>query len=424
MPGHKGNAEKLGHLFHLLQYDITELPETGSLFDGVGLTAQAEQEATRFFGTEGTFFSAGGCTLPIQTMLRLALPTGGKLLCGRTIHRSAMNAMALLGITPVWLLPDESAGVRFSGRISPMAVRAALEKDRSIQAVYITSPDYFGVMSDISGIAGICAAFSVPLLVDNAHGAHLKSISPALHPIDCGATLCADSAHKTLPVLTGGAFLHVMDENLLPQVRTAMALFGSTSPSYPILASLDLCRQWLANEGKTAFHSLQAEVAEIKHLLKELDFTLPAGNVDPVRIAAYTPSAGMSASALSEHLRTHGIEPEYAADSHIILIPSPLNTLADFAKLKEALRAAPRTSQTAPQHPSPLVLPEQVLSLREALLYAGEMVPTGNALGKISAETACLCPPGIPLVAPGERIDGAVLENLRLNGIIYIKVVK
>ncbi|MDR1628673.1 MAG: amino acid decarboxylase [Oscillospiraceae bacterium] len=425
MPGHKGNKEKLGQLFDLLRYDFTELPETGSLFDGEGLTAQAEAAATRFFGTKGTFFSAEGCTLPIQAMLRLALPEGGKLLCGRTVHRAAVNAMALLGITPVWLLPDDSAGAAFSGRIVPGDVRAALEKGSAIGAVYLTSPDYFGVMSDIAAIAAVCKEFSVPLLVDNAHGAHLKSISPALHPIDCGAAMCSDSAHKTLPVLTGGAFLHVMEEKFLPHVRTAMALFGSTSPSYPILASLDLCRQWLAQEGMKAFALLREQTAQIKTTLLERGFSVPSGAVDPVRICAYTPSAGISAAALSERLRKQGIEPEYAAAAHIILIPSPFNTAEDFGGLNTALRSCPCSpAQKSGPLSLPAALPGQVLTPREALLAKSEILPAKTAFGRVSAETACLCPPGIPIVAPGERIDGAVLENLRLNGIKNIKVVK
>ena len=244
MPAHKGKFPALGGI---QKFDITEIPDTGSLFDGEGATALAEAEAQKLFGSAATFMSAGGCTLCIQAMFRAAAPHGGKVVCGRVVHRSAVNAMSLLGIEPVWVLPDPSAGELFSGRITAEGVRHALEKTPEAKAVYITSPDYFGVISDVKSIAAVAREFGVPLLVDCAHGAHLKFLEKDISPLALGATMSAESAHKTLPVLTGGAWLQIGDESFVPEIRRAMALFGSTSPSYPIMISLDLARDWLEN---------------------------------------------------------------------------------------------------------------------------------------------------------------------------------
>ena len=221
MPAHKGKFPALGGIQN---FDITEIPDTGSLFDGEGATALAEAQAQKLFGSAATFMSAGGCTLCIQAMFRAAAPHGGKVVCGRVVHRSAVNAMSLLGIEPVWVLPDPSAGELFSGRITAEGVRRALEKTPEAKAVYITSPDYFGVISDVKSIAAVAREFGVPLLVDCAHGAHLKFLEKDISPLNLGAAMSAESAHKTLPVLTGGAWLQIGDESFVPEIRRAMAL--------------------------------------------------------------------------------------------------------------------------------------------------------------------------------------------------------
>lgn len=171
---------------------------------------------------------------------------------GRTVHRSAVHAMALLGITPIWVWPRQDAGPGLAGRIQADDVAKALQKHPDAKAVYLTTPDYYGVMSDLNAICAAAQQYNVPVIVDNAHGAHLFFLDRKLHPLSQGAAMCADSAHKTLPVLTGGAYFQIGSGRYLPQVRAAMALFGSTSPSFPILLSLDLCRAWLEEEGKAA----------------------------------------------------------------------------------------------------------------------------------------------------------------------------
>ena len=196
-PGHSGKP--ISQLNHLLQLDVTELPDTDSLFEAEHAILQAERHAAQVFGTARTLFSAGGCTLCIQAMLRLVSADSNKktILTDRILHRSAVNAMALLDLNPVWLLPRADAGLGFPGRIHPDDVESLLKQYPDSAAVYITSPDYFGVLSDIRSISEVCHRYHVPLLVDNAHGCHLFLMPEHLHPIHLGADITACSAHKT-----------------------------------------------------------------------------------------------------------------------------------------------------------------------------------------------------------------------------------
>ncbi|MEG1774406.1 MAG: DegT/DnrJ/EryC1/StrS family aminotransferase, partial [Oscillospiraceae bacterium] len=178
MPGHKGLLPF--PLDGCAPFDVTELPETGCLYDGEGPMIETEAAFSAFYHSGATLLSTGGSTLCIQTMLALFCPPGTRVLMARASHLAAVNAAALLGLEPQWLLPDEPSGVGTPGRISPAAVRAALWAG-DCGALYLTSPDYFGALHDLRGISAVCREFGVPLLVDNAHGAQL-GLFEGLHP--------------------------------------------------------------------------------------------------------------------------------------------------------------------------------------------------------------------------------------------------
>lgn len=423
MPGHKGQADCLSPLGEAPQFDVTELPSTGSLFDAEGPTLLAEQAAAKAFGTAGTFFSAGGCTLCIQAMLRLAAPLGGEVIMGRTVHRAAVNAIALLGITPVWVWPRQNAGPGLAGRIQADDVAKALQTHPDAKAVYLTTPDYYGVMSDLNAICAVARNYNVPVIVDNAHGAHLFFLDRGLHPLSQGAAMCADSAHKTLPVLTGGAYLQVGSSRYLPHVREAMALFGSTSPSFPILLSLDLCRAWLEEEGTAAYAKTAVQANELNIYARSRGFLPPEGLCDPLHLVWNTAHAGIRGEQAALHLRKAGIEAEYADEAFLILLLSPFNTEADFARLRAALASMPVGEPFSPSSllPAP---PPIAASPREALLAPRERIPLCKAQGRVAAETACPCPPAIPAIMPGERITSECAGLLAQSGILEIEVVK
>ena len=258
MPGHKGQS-----LLGCEPWDITEIRGADELYEAEGIIAQSEANATRLFGTAHTYYSTEGSSQCIRAMLCLALqgaPRTGKrpvLLAARNAHKALLYAAALLDFDIRWLWPaPEDTGALCSCPVTVQALSAALEElagqGRTPFGVYLTSPDYLGGMQDIAALSAVCDAHGVPLLVDNAHGAYLRFLpGGSRHPIDLGAAACCDSGHKTLPVLTGGAYLHLGPKAPVQEestVRSALALFGSTSPSYLILQSLDTCNRLLSTD--------------------------------------------------------------------------------------------------------------------------------------------------------------------------------
>ena len=420
-PGHKSSPLALPP--GLLSLDYTELPDTDSLYEADGPILAAEQAAARLFGVPRTLFSAGGCTLCIQAMLRLAAPHGGKVVFGRVLHRSAVSAMALLGLTPVWVMPRADAGGGLPGRVAAEDVEDALRRNPDAKAVFLTSPDYYGVLSDIRAISAVCRAHGVPLLVDNAHGTHLRFLKRDLHPVSLGASASACSAHKTLPVLTGGAWLNLADRSLIPGAKEAMALFGSTSPSYPVMASLDLCRAWLEEHGRAAFSALEERVGRVRRLADQSGFPSPEGPCDPVRLTLRTAKAGIRGTDAAEQLRERGVEPEFADAAQVVLIPSPFNTEGDFARLERALPALRRGGELPVPAALP-PLPEAAVSPREAVFARHEEIPLSRAAGRVAADIACPCPPGVPAVMPGEKITAEAAEFLSGYGFFTVKVIK
>lgn len=420
-PGHKNSKKILNK--RLFELDFTELPDTDSLYEATTAIKEAEALMSQLYGSKRTIFSAGGCTLCIQTMLKLALPYGGKVIASRMIHKSAVSTMALLNAEVKWLMPKIDHNLNNFAQINADEINEILQKDKSFNCVYITSPDYFGHIADIESIAKICHKYDVPLLVDNAHGAHLKFLLIDIHPITLGADMVADSAHKTLPVLTGGAFLHIANEKYMQNAKQAMSIFGSTSPSYPIMASLDICREWLSKNGKKAYLKLENDVAKIKKIAQEKGLLDDCKNVDPVRLALNTAQIGISGYKAANYFRKKGIEPEFSDRERAVFIVTPMNAKKDFVRLRNVIKMLP-VGEPVQNQPQIFDLPIIKKSLHEALFSDSEAVKTHDSLGKISANTVCPCPPGIPILLPGEIVTEISIKNLLYYGIFSIDVIK
>jgi len=246
MPGHKGRGP-LG----CESLDITEIAGADALYQADGIIARSEGSAAALFGTAATFYSTEGSSQCIRAMLYLAVlhatPGGGRpvIVAARNAHQSFVLAAALLDAEIVWLWPEGSPFSLCRCDVSTEQLERVLGAlPRPPAAVYVTAPDYLGNAPDVAALAATAHRFGVPLLVDGAHGAYLKFLSHGAHPIDLGADLCCDSAHKTLPVLTGGAYLHVGPQapaDFAENGKRALALFGSTSPSYLIFAVSGSC---------------------------------------------------------------------------------------------------------------------------------------------------------------------------------------
>ena len=427
-PGHKAtNASPFYDVFgDALAFDVTELPQTDSLYDAKSVIFQAEAAAASHFGVKHTLFSAGGATLCIQAMMRLTQKRGNKLICARNVHRSAINAMSMLGIDPIWVYPKQFENSSLPGYISVQDIEEILASQSDFSAVFITSPDYYGVISDIKGISDACKKYDVPLLVDNAHGSHLFYCDGgALHPARLGASITCDSAHKTLPVLTGGAFLQINSEQFSYQeAKNAMALFGSTSPSYLIMLSLDIARAWLEQNGNTAYNELCNKVADLKQLCFEKGFKFPSQAVfDPARLTLDFGSVGYTGEQAEAMLGEFGITSEMHDNRYVVIMLSPFNKKVDFERLKNFINNL-KIKQPIKNVNYVFSKQKSVMPIKEAVFAQSEIVSIEKAVSRIAAECRIPCPPGVPIIMPGEIIDDETAYNLKNYGVFNIKVVK
>ena len=440
MPGHKGRGP-LG----CEGLDLTEIAGADELYEAEGIIAASEANTARLFGTAGTWYGTEGSSQCIRAMLFLALqaaPNGSQrpvLLAARNAHKALLYAAALLDIDVEWLWPPAGPDASLCAcPVDPAALAAALERmeqaGRRPFAVYLTSPDYLGGVQDVAALAPLCHAHGVPLLVDNAHGAYLRFLpGGSRHPIDLGADLCCDSAHKTLPVLTGGAYLHVGHGMLRPDpaaVRGAMCLFGSTSPSYLILQSLDLCAGALAGDWPARLADCVARLDGLKQDLSGLCPGLVRPS-EPLKLVLDGAAVGCSGGALADLFRAHRVECEYADTRYLVLMFAPGNLPRDFDRVRAAAARAVSCPGTdsAPGDLSPAVWPalarqaRPACSIRQAVFARQERIPARDAAGRVCALPTVACPPAIPIAVSGEEIGPAAVELFRYYGIETVSVI-
>lgn len=425
MPGHKG-ASFLG-CEHL---DITEIKGADDLFYAEGVIAESERNAATLFGAGATFYSTEGATLPIKAMLALAVqnaPKNGarpRILATRNAHKSFLYGCALLDIDVDWLYGENEHLCEC--QVSAQRLEAALNAaEAPYCAVFVTSPDYLGNVLDIVALAAVCRAHDVPLLVDNAHGAYLAFTHPVCHPMALGATMCADSAHKTLPALTGTAYLHIAKDAptaFFEGARAAMAMFASSSPSYLLLQSLDLCNAYLEKDFPDALTACAARVTGLKELLASVGYEI-LGN-EPLKLTVNGRARGYDGTALANALREGGVEPEFADCDCVVLMCTPQNTDEELARIAAALVSLPIQEKVAKTHTVMAHNAEKALSIRESVLSAHERITARDAVGRICAAPCVSCPPAIPIAVSGERITCEHVALFEAYGIEQIDVVK
>ena len=419
MPGHKGIGE-------VEQFDLTEIDGADSLYEASGIIKESEDNASAIFGCT-TLYSTEGSSLSIRAMLYLALlmkkskarPT---VLAGRNAHKVFVSAAALLDFDVEWMTGTESY---LSCTVTAKDVEnKILSMEYPPLAVYVTSPDYLGNTADISGIAKVCKKLGVLLLVDNAHGAYLAFTEPSTHPIALGADMCADSAHKTLPCFTGTAYLHLSDslpQEIKARAKTAMALFGSTSPSYLLLASLDRANLYLSSGYKEKLAEFTKKLNDMKKTLASIGFEIVGD--EPMKLTLMPKSYGYTGYEVAKHLKRYKITPEFADPDFIVLMPTPEMSDMDLAKIEVVLLTLKKKAPISSLPPS-LSLPKRALSPREAMMSCAEKIPTEEAEGRILADITVGCPPAVPIVISGEVITGEAVEAFRYYGIDFCSVVK
>lgn len=422
MPGHKGKT-----VLGCEALDITEIPGADVLYRAGGVIRESEEIAARIFGSARTLYSAEGSSLCIRAMLQLAqqyarlrgLPP--LIAAGRNAHRVFLEGAALLDLPIRWIGCGEEL---LSSRPVLSELEALFAEEEKPAAVYLTSPDYLGNEIDLRPISALCHENGALLLVDNAHGAYLRFLAPSRHPLEQGADLCCDSAHKTLPALTGSAYLHLSADcpkELLPMAEQAMALFASTSPSYLILQSLDALNARLLGDYPARIRETAERAGACRAALSAAGWVLCG--TEPLKLTLLPKPRGYTGETLAETLTAAGFVPEFADPDHLVLMLTPeteeweLRALTDFLPtlpVRDAIRESPPHRGAA----------EAVLTPREALLAPFERVPTERGRGRILASPCVGCPPAVPIAVCGERLDEETLALFRYYGVAELAVVR
>ncbi|MCL6522790.1 MAG: DegT/DnrJ/EryC1/StrS family aminotransferase [Firmicutes bacterium] len=452
MPGHKGGRGASPAIRRLLgerafRADVTSVEGLDDLQEPTGVLAAAQALAAAAFGADRSYFLVNGTSAGVQAMILAATQPGGRLLLPRNMHKSALAGLVLSGAWPVWLEPEREADFGLALGVAPHRLEAALERGRA-EALLLLSPNYYGVVPDLGAAAALARRRGLPLLVDEAHGPHF-GFHPALPPpaLRLGADASAQGAHKLLGGLTQASLLHLRRGRLSEErVEGALRLLQSTSASYLLMASLDAARAEMQERGRELVErairladGLRAALGRVPGL-RLLDRRVLGGPaaawLDPLKVTVSVRDLGLSGREVELILRRrHRIQVEMSDLFNVVLIVGSGNTEEETERLVRAFR---RLAAEAPRlrRPETAALLERAAALagapapevavlpREAWFAAAERVELEAARGRVAAETVTSYPPGIPIVSPGERISGDVLDflvtvreaGLRLSG--------
>ena len=439
-PGHKhgrGSAKRLIDLLgaQVFQADLPELLELDNLFAPQGVIQQAQALAAEAFGADRTWFLANGSTSGVIAAILATCNPGDKLILPRNVHQSALSGLILSGAMPVFVQPEYDSHLDLAHSLTPTAVAAALAEHPDAKAVLMVYPTYYGVCGDVAAIAHLAHQHNIPLLVDEAHGAHF-AFHPALPiaALAAGADLAVQSTHKVLSAMTQSAMLHTRGDRVDgDRISKALQLVQSTSPSYLLLASLDAARYQMATQGKLLLEQTLQLADEARSRLKQIPglSTLQpeqAGSagfmaLDCTRLTVTVSGLGIdgfSADAiLNEQL---GVTAELPSLQHLTFIISLGNTREDIESLVQSFEtlAAMYAGTTETQQPSAFSLQPSAfsfqpsaLSPRAAFFAASETLSIAQTVNRISAELVCPYPPGIPVLMPGEVVSAAAIAHLQ-----------
>lgn len=425
-PGHKG-GQGISHLHQtvfgcdIFRVDVPELPGLDDLFAPESVIFKAQQLAAEAFGAEQTWFLVNGSTCGIEAALLATCAPGDKVVVPRNAHQSVLSGLILSGAIPIWVTPVYDQKWQLSLGVTVTEIDAALHKNPDAKAVLVVSPTYEGVCSDIAAISSTVHSYDVPLIVDAAHGPHL-AFHAELPPsaLSGGADIVVHSAHKVLSAFTQAALMHVQsgrcDRNRLNQ---ALRITQSSSPSYLLLGSLDAARHQMANQGQSLMErtldlarSARRQLSE-KHLpvldVSEIDLF----QQDLTRLTVDVSVRDTTGFAADVWLYNQGVIAELPTLHQLTFIISLGNSRHDIERLVHALGRLPATG-VVEQTQQFFEMPLACMSPRDAFFAAAKDVAIEHAIGRLSASTVCIYPPGIPQLMPGELITEDVLTILKL----------
>ena len=432
-PGHKQGKGSNGEIKDFIgdrvfQADLPELPELDNLFAPEGVIEEAQQLAARTFGAARTWFLVNGSSCGIVAAILATCGTNDKIILPRNIHQSAIAGLVLSGAIPIFIDPeyDPEAGLAYN--VTPEAVERALNQHPDTKAVMILHPTYQGICSDLAAISEITHRYNIPLLVDEAHGAHFafhRDLPPSA--LSVGADLSVQSTHKTLSALTQASMLHLQGDRLCPQrISKALQLVESTSPSYLLLASLDAAREQMASQGDRLMSQTITLATEARNIAKisQLSVLTPkiqpgCQHFDPTRLTINVSKLGITGFEADEILHEQlGVTCELPLLQHLTFIISLGNTMEDIQQLIAACETLVRLTlnsdrSTAIAQQKSAISYQQVISPREAYFAPTETVKIDEASDRLCGELICPYPPGIPLLMPGEIITSEAVEYLQ-----------
>ena len=434
-PGHKrgiGMNPLLKHRWgaDVFGWDLPELPGLDNLHAPSGIIASAQALAAEVFGAQQTWFLVNGSTAGVIAAILATCGEGDKIILPRNIHSSAIAGLIHAGAVPIFVTPEYDRELDIAHSITPESVKFALEQHPDAKAVMVVYPTYYGACGDLAAIAEIVHSYDLPLLVDEAHGAHF-GFHPDLPPaaLSIGADLTVQSTHKLLGALTQSSMLHVNSNRVdRDRIGRSLRLLQSTSPSYLLLASLDAARQQMALDGEDLMSQTielakiaRAKISQIEGLsVFELDTATPGCKyLDPTRLTVTVTGLNLTGFAADEILTDRlGVVAELPSMRHLTFIISLGNTSADIDRLVGAF------VELATNHPQdkclelrsielPQILTEMAITPRQADRSRHLSISIDDAVGKISAESICPYPPGIPVLIPGEIITSEAVDYLR-----------
>ena len=432
MPGHKENDDLAPYLKTLSAgLDITELPGFDDLHAPEDILAESMARATALFGSGESLYQVNGSSGALLAAIRGSTRRGDRVLAARNCHKAIYHGLELCGLKPVYLLPETEPTFGLAGSITPEQVEEALEKNPDVKLIIYPSPTYDGVLSDTAGICRIAHARRIPVLVDEAHGAHLgltKDFPPGA--VSQGADLVAASLHKMLPSLTQTAILHINGDLVdRREVRRQAGIFQSSSPSYLLMASMDGCVRLLEEKREELFGAWSRRLGEFDELASGLKHLRLPGHeadagksypgifaLDPARIVISTRNSALTGVELMRCLREeYRIELEMALDSYAVAMTGPGNDDTMPRRLAEALleldeRFGPAHEEA--QFVPVYSIPPHGIGIESAARAERESVPLRGAVGRISAGYLWAYPPGIPLVVPGEQVTEELAETV------------
>lgn len=423
VPGHKnGKLSRLpSSISKAMVYDLTELTGLDDLHAPKQSIAEAEKLLTAYHKTKKSVFLVNGSTVGNLAMLYGTCHPGDNVIIQRNCHKSIHNAINLIGINPIYITPVWDSATKTAASIDLIAIKKAIKQYNNISAIVLTTPNYYGVIAEqLEEITTYCHSKNIIVLIDEAHGAHFGVTEHfPKSALDYGADIVVQSAHKTLPAMTMGAYLHINSDRVNQQkILTYLQMLQSSSPSYLIMASLDDARQYKAtytlqdfvyfNEKKQAFIALLQSIEGIQIVCSE----------DPLKLLVRY--QGITGFMLQEKLEKHGVYCELA-DIYQVLMILPLlkvNISYPFEQIAQAIKEACKDLQyTNMQSPKPSVdyvqnITQPKYGVIEVLHYEQEYVPLQEAIGRTAAETFIPYPPGIPICLAGEVITEDMLKQL------------